>query len=410
MKSFFRFFLILLLCSVMLLPAQAAPSDLTLSDGAAATGEVVYLTLTLNKQTQGNTMGVEYSYDTKHLEAVPELCSWSKGGAVKDFGLKGRGVWASQNVTTLEGAICILAFRIKQDADFTQTKVSCSLVVKNETEQTGQYSAEATVKIVCNHSFAAWEAEGNGLHSRKCESCGHSQSEIHKWDAGVIQPNPENSQQKIRLFTCSVCGATRQETVSDPTAESTNPTLPTNPTVPDEPERPAPTEPEETRPQPTEPEDSRPQPTQPEDSRPQPTQPEDSRPQPTEPSAPQPQSPPQPTVPSQQNPDEHDHQDHIITTVPAQQPAQGEQHSPDDGHDHSSGVIYDADGNILATFNPNDLEGADQIHSADDGHDHSGEAVLITNTQPRTETALVVLALAAAGIAAAVFFSKKKKR
>lgn len=387
MKSFFRFFLIFLFCSALLLPVQAASSDLTLSDGEAAAGEVVYLTLTLNKKTMGNTMGVEYSYNTKHLEAVPELCSWTKGGAVKDFGLKDRGVWTSQSAAALEGTICVLAFRIKKDASFDKTSVSCSLVVKNGTEQTGQYKADATVKIGCNHSFADWEAEGNALHSRKCENCNLSQTEPHKWDEGVVQVNPEDSRQTIRVFTCTACGATRQELVSNKEEEDPGVTAPTQPTRPTEPTIPAPTNPEENRPQPTEPE------------RIEPTNPTEAH-----------QNPTQPTVPSQHNPTEHDHQDHIITTVPAQQPVQSGQHSPDDGHDHSGGVIYDSEGNILATFGSDIQEGIDQIHSADDGHDHGSDEVLISETNPRMDTTLIIAALAIAGIGVAVLFTKKKKR
>ena len=326
---------------------------------------------------------------------------------MKDFGLKDRGVWTSQSAAALEGTICVLAFRIKADADFTKTKVSCTLIVKNGTEQTGQYKAEATVKIVCDHSFADWEAEGNGLHTRKCENCGQSQTEPHQWDEGVIHVNPESSQQKVRIFTCSVCGATRQEDVED-----TDPTLPTNPVAPTEPERPKPTEPE--RPKPTEPEETRPQPTEPDRIEPTaPTLPQNpgqsqSPGQTQKPG--QTQNPTQPTNPSQQTPGEHDHQDHIITTVPAQQPVQSGQHSPDDGHDHSGGVIYDSEGNILATFGSDIQEGIDQIHSADDGHDHGSDEVLISETNPRMDTTLIIAALAIAGIGVAVLFTKKKKR
>ena len=409
MKPIIRFLLILLLCGALLLPAQAAPADLTLSNGEAAAGEVVYLTVALNKKTLGDTMGVEYSYDTKHLEAVPELCAWSKGGSVKDFGLKGRGVWATATAIQLEGNICVLAFRIKKDADFSETAVSCELVVKNGSEQTGKYQAEATVKIACSHSFSAWQTDGGSLHSRSCESCGLSQTQPHSWDAGVVQVDPGSSDQKIRLYTCADCGATRQEEVPDTTPESTSPTNPTTPKStepePTEPDRPQPTEPD--RPQPTEPD--RPQPTEPD--RPQPTEPDRVEPtQPTEPPVTQPQNPGQSQDPTQPQQDHtgHDHGDMVITTVPAQQPSQDIQHSPDDGHDHSE-AIYDADGNVLAILDPDDPDETLEVHTPDDGHDHSGDQVLITETKPKTGTTLVLAALALACIGAAVYFVKKKK-
>lgn len=398
MKPIIRFFLILLLCGALLLPAQAAPADLTFSGGEAAAGEVVYLTVALNKKTLGDTMGVEYSYDTKHLEAVPELCAWSKGGSVKDFGLKDRGVWATATAIQLEGNICVLAFRIKKDADFSETSVSCELVVKKGSEQTGKYQAEATVKIACDHSFAAWQSDGSALHSRSCESCGLSQTQPHSWDAGVVQMDPDSSDGKIRIYTCADCGATRQEEVPGTTPESTSPTNPTTP----KPTEPEPTEPD--RLQPTEPD--RVEPTQP--TEPPVTQPQNPG-QSQDPTRPQTSGQTQNPTQSQQDHTGHDHGNTVITTVPAQQPSQDIQHSPDDGHDHA-GVIYDADGNILAIQDPNDPEETLEVHTPDDGHDHSGDQVLITETKPKTGTTLALAALAVVCIGAAVFFVKKKKR
>lgn len=389
MKRIFRFFLTLLLLGALILPVLAAGSDLTMTDVSATADEPVYITVTLNKETTGDTMGIEYSYDTRHLEVVPELCSWSKKASVKDFGLKGRGVWAAKSADKLSGSICTLAFRVKNGADFSETTVQCTLIVKNGTKQTGSYQAEATVTLTCDHTYSPWDNTQKGLHSRSCEKCGIGQTEPHSWDSGVLQADPKDSSKQIRLFTCTVCAATRSEAI---TTEESEPQVPT----PSTPTNPQPTEP--TRPQPTEP--TRPQPTEP--TRPQPTEPV----APTQPANPQPTEPTNPQTPTQP---QHGHEDHAHTqpTVRPQENTPVDQHSPHDGHDHGSEIIYDKEGNIVAIYDP-ESNSIQEVHGENDGHVHTDEPILV-ETKPNTTTAIAVAILAAAGIGGAIFFVKKKR-
>ena len=84
-----------------------------------------------------------------------------------------------------------------------------------------------------------------------------------------------------------------------------------------------------------------------------------------------------------------------------------EQHSPDDGHDHGSEIIYDKEGNIVAIYDP-ESNSIQEVHGENDGHVHTDEPILV-ETKPNTTTAIAVAILAAAGIGGAIFFVKKKR-
>lgn len=264
-----RMLICLLLGLLLAVNCFAAEPDLTVSDAQTQPGKIVYLAVTLNQSVKADTLGVSYSYDSKYLKPLPDSCSWSKKGMLQDFNAQGKGVWTTGAATQLEGELCVLAFRVLDDADFSATEVNCTVVVKNGSQTVAEHQAKGVVTQVCAHTYGKWEQFNEQMHRHTCSKCGATASQSHRWGNGTVKDDPKNPGKKITEFQCGTCGAkkTVAATIDSPTLfpqgtqpitqTPTHPTLPTptlpawpiDPTAPSSPGqsivvKPAPTEPE----------------------------------------------------------------------------------------------------------------------------------------------------------------------
>ena len=66
------------------------------------------------------------------------------------------------------------------------------------------------------HASETWHVdEENGRHYKTCDTCGAEFSRAaHAWDEGVVTLEPTVEAEGSRLYTCSVCGATKREPIS----------------------------------------------------------------------------------------------------------------------------------------------------------------------------------------------------
>ena len=67
-----------------------------------------------------------------------------------------------------------------------------------------------TIEKIPEHSFGPWTKRDGDMdyHYRTCV-CGTEQKEMHKWDDGVITVAPTHTEKGKKLFTCTVCDATK---------------------------------------------------------------------------------------------------------------------------------------------------------------------------------------------------------
>lgn len=222
MKRIMILALALALVFSLALTGNAAGEKLTLSNAEAQPGQTVYLTVTLNESAMGDTMGVTYTYDSSVLTAVPSSCSWVKAGVLQDFNNNGAGVWATTEIGDLKGTVCVLAFRVKENASFTQTEVSCTLIVKNDSTEVGTFTAQASVTKTCSHTYGTWSDQGTLGHTKVCGICGAQVTESHSWDEGIRSQKPNDSTTDLMTFTCTVCsGAKVIEVPANNTQETT---------------------------------------------------------------------------------------------------------------------------------------------------------------------------------------------
>ncbi len=75
---------------------------------------------------------------------------------------------------------------------------------------------DASYGEVKAHNYGEWAKNENGGHTKTCSDCdaetkGHSVSEPHNWDKGVITTPATCGAEGVKTFTCGDCGATKTE-------------------------------------------------------------------------------------------------------------------------------------------------------------------------------------------------------
>ena len=69
------------------------------------------------------------------------------------------------------------------------------------------------------HTFGEWKplATVSGKHYREC-ACGEQETADCAWDAGVVTKQPTHYEEGVKTFTCTVCKATKTESIAKTTA------------------------------------------------------------------------------------------------------------------------------------------------------------------------------------------------
>ena len=141
MKKLISIAALLLLAALLPLTAFAQSQA---TDATVQPGETVYITVSLATPLEGTTLGVSSVFDDALLAPLEKESRWQVKGLVSDFNEKGMGVWTTSSAVTLQGDMVVLAFRTLSDLPFT-TEVTCTLIVKNGSEELGRFEAVAKV-------------------------------------------------------------------------------------------------------------------------------------------------------------------------------------------------------------------------------------------------------------------------
>lgn len=72
---------------------------------------------------------------------------------------------------------------------------------------------EETIPVSTQHTFGDWKKVDDKKHARTCSVCGKSSTAEHTWDAGTVTKKETCKETGITKFTCTDCGATREETI-----------------------------------------------------------------------------------------------------------------------------------------------------------------------------------------------------
>ena len=145
-----RIFLIAMIM-VLLTPTTvfASNTKVSIADVEAERSQMVYLSVVLSDCKKANTLGISMKYDSNVLKKVAGECSWEKKGILQDFSkTKDDGVWTAKKAEDVNGKICTLAFRVKANAPIGESDVTCEVIVKEDSNVIGTYTATGTVKVI----------------------------------------------------------------------------------------------------------------------------------------------------------------------------------------------------------------------------------------------------------------------
>ena len=102
--------------------------------------------------------------------------------------------------------------------DYKYTVIS---EAKCETPGIGKYTYTKDEQVLVfditipalEHSFGKWENQNPAYHHRICTKCKTDETALHKWNSGTITKAPTETENGVKLFTCSTCLATRTEII-----------------------------------------------------------------------------------------------------------------------------------------------------------------------------------------------------
>lgn len=196
---------------MLTVPAMGAEEGLEIPDVTVEPGETVYLTFKLAGPVTGTSVAVTYTCDRDVITPIKSSSTWAQKGMLQDFdSYKMTGVWAERQAVELKGEICTVAFRVVSEKTHFDTKVACTLTVKNGAAEVASFTEEVWVSTACNHSFGAWTENGSVSHQRTCSICLRVQQQAHKWDEGTKTKDPEQENKEIILFRCTECGGKKE--------------------------------------------------------------------------------------------------------------------------------------------------------------------------------------------------------
>lgn len=76
------------------------------------------------------------------------------------------------------------------------------------------------------HSYGNWTDCQDGTHHQRSCSCGDVQKEAHVWDDGKVTKEATKDAEGIKTYSCKTCGATKTESISKLTSNTTSHTSP----------------------------------------------------------------------------------------------------------------------------------------------------------------------------------------
>ena len=221
MKRFFSAFLAALMIVMMIVPVNVGAADnasfsITASKDSVNIGEEVTFTVHFSGAEGVSVLSVMPVYDT----AVFELVSGNFVTITGDFDGT-LGVFMSMSPMNLANAD-IFQFTLKAKAAASAKTVACSYTLQNinaswVTSDIPFTATDATVSVVCNHTFGAWEKHNAEQHKHTCSACGETAYEAHKWDDGVVTTPATHLTEGEKTYTCTVCDEKKTEKIEKTT-------------------------------------------------------------------------------------------------------------------------------------------------------------------------------------------------
>ena len=209
MKRIIPIAICLILIIALTIPAFAEGTTqftITPSQSTAARGEEITFTVSVSGENSCTSLGLVLSYDTNVFEIVDGSCSVE--GAIQAIFDKTKGIAVLFSGETVpSGQIATFTLKVKAEAAFATTAVSGTPAVKKGSETLPSAVTAANVTITCKHDY-------DNDCDTECSICGQTREANHSWDNGNVTTDPGCTDAGEKTFTCTVCGATKQDPVA----------------------------------------------------------------------------------------------------------------------------------------------------------------------------------------------------
>lgn len=198
------------------IPASAAGVSVSLSGNAAVTagGSVTYtVNLSGAQKCTGGSVAITVG---EKLEVISG--EFLKSGSTLDNfdTAKKKGAIAFKDNVDLNGSFFRFTVKAKEAAKEEQT-VSVTVTLADGTSGSGSKA----VKITCaSHTFGNYTKVNDSTHKRVCSACGFEETKNHTWNGGTVTKQASCKESGTKHFTCTACGAAKDETIAKTNSHS----------------------------------------------------------------------------------------------------------------------------------------------------------------------------------------------
>ena len=216
MKKILSLIATLCLMLSVAIPASAAGVSVSLSGNAAVTagGSVTYtVNLSGAQKCTGGSVAITVG---EKLEVTSG--EFLKSGATLDNfdTAKKKGAIAFKDNVDLNGSFFRFTVKAKEAAKEEQT-VSVTVTLADGTSGSGSKA----VKITCaSHTYGNYTNVNASTHKRVCSACGFEETKNHTWNGGTVTKQASCKESGTKHFTCTACGAAKDETIAKTNSHS----------------------------------------------------------------------------------------------------------------------------------------------------------------------------------------------
>lgn len=202
-------------------PASAAGFAVSLSPSKndVSAGETVTFTVSLSGAGRGTSGYIEVAASSnfelisgKFLTANTQMADFDKNTS--------DGTVMYNGESDPNGAFCEFVLKAKT-ASKTAQNVSVTVDIRNGSTLLGSVKASKDIKIICaSHTFGNFTNVNASTHKRVCSACGFEETKNHTWNGGTVTKQATCKESGTKHFTCTACGAAKDETIAKTNSHS----------------------------------------------------------------------------------------------------------------------------------------------------------------------------------------------
>ena len=218
MKKILSMITAVMLIMSLCITASAAGTATVNANGSVTVGGSIEFTVSVSGCGNASSIAVSVSYGDGF-----ELVSgnWLKTGSINKFDTAtNKGALGGLSSPDVNGNIFKLVLKAKTASANAQS-VSVNVIAKNGSNEILNVTPSKSVKINCSaHNYGECTRVDNNKHKRVCSACGFEETKNHTWNGGTVTKQATCKESGTKHFTCTACGAAKDETIAKTNSHS----------------------------------------------------------------------------------------------------------------------------------------------------------------------------------------------